>query len=780
MDTAVRTPQEVFGLPQHLLVPIFQRPYIWEEEPQWLPLWQDVRRIAEASISSPGSAPEHFLGAVVLQAQAGLTGELPTRTIIDGQQRLTTLQLLMDAIAAVLDEYALDMLARRMEELTHNQAHYLADHQSPLKIRHSNRDGDAFAEVMNAEPPVDHPQLRHAASRISRAHAFFGAQVRAWLAESDSTELPGRADALTYAVTRGLQLVVIDLKSDENSQEIFETLNARGTPLTAADLIKNFVFQRLAAEGSSIDDYYAKHWPFDEPYWEKDLSVGRYFISRGSLFLSQWLGSRIAEEVSPRSTFSRFKAYVEHEAQVPMSELLPEIQRQASMYRTWDQEADDKTADLDPVAMTVYRGRALQMETLKPLLIWLHHDETRSRDVINDVIGCVESWIVRRAILRLQTADLGRVVADLIRQVRSVEEVHLVGRVRSYLSSLSTNSSYWPGDEEIRRVLRTEPVYRRLRRSRLRMILEAIEDHRRGYGDRRPKGSARCPRKNFPIEHLMPQSWKTHWPVDGLQAEIDRSEHIHRIGNLTLLTEALNSSVSNAPWRHPNEGRPGKRETIDDHDQFLMNRAVVKMAPEEWTELLIDQRSEEMITALLETWPVPEGHLGVVVDPADASALHSITLDQLVASGLVSPGTELVSRAGQWERATATVTASGQLDLGGQEFDTPSGAARAVRKGPAVNGWFFWLLPDGRRLADVRREFVGSQSGFDWSVIDAAVAAIPPGFWTSYGDLAALGGTAAQPVGRHVAQARRPGWCLSCVVQRWRPATGISLDRSDA
>ena len=78
--------------------------------------------------------------------------------------------------------------------------------------------------------------------------------------------------------------MAIDLRATENSQEIFETLNARGTPLTAADLIKNFVFQRLDAEGSDTAKAYAEDWPFEERFWEKEVSVGRYPITRGSLF----------------------------------------------------------------------------------------------------------------------------------------------------------------------------------------------------------------------------------------------------------------------------------------------------------------------------------------------------------------------------------------------------------------------------------------------------------------------------------------------------------------
>ncbi|WP_220508432.1 DUF262 domain-containing protein [Amycolatopsis dendrobii] len=122
METVVRTPLDIFNLPQHLVIPLFQRPYVWNEENQWASLWQDVRRMAELRLADPSSTATHFLGAIVLQAQDNPTGTLQLRQVIDGQQRLTTLQLLMDATASVLESRAEDNLALRLEELTHNSA----------------------------------------------------------------------------------------------------------------------------------------------------------------------------------------------------------------------------------------------------------------------------------------------------------------------------------------------------------------------------------------------------------------------------------------------------------------------------------------------------------------------------------------------------------------------------------------------------------------------------------------------------------------------------------
>ena len=184
--------------------------------------------------------------------------------------------------------------------------------------------------------------------------------------------------------------------------------------------------------------------------------------------------------------------------------------------------------------------------------------------------------------------------------------------------------------------------------------------------------------------------------MDDLAAELDRREHGHRLGNLTLLTKSLNSKVSNAPW----SGQAGKRAALHDHDVFLLNRRIEDMSVGGWDEKLIDQRTDNLIDALLATWPVPAGHLGEVKDtPTGASS--SVSIPQLIAAGALAPGTVLHSRPRRWGHQEAVVMDNGDLSLNGTVFSSPSAAGHHLRQG-ATNSWHFWLLPDGRRLADLR------------------------------------------------------------------------------
>lgn len=716
METHVRTPQDVFMQPQHLVVPPFQRPYVWEKEQQWAPLWQDVRRLAELRLVQPSADAKHFLGAIVVQAQEPILGDVQASSVIDGQQRLTTLQVLMDASAAALEAVGEDALAGQLDRLTHNEDIYVPGAKTRLKLRHSNKDRDAFDEVMDAEAPVNHEALLNSAARVVRAHEYFTGAVIEWL-NSAVDGAAARAQALAGVLTRGLQLVAINLTVNENSQEIFETLNARGTPLTASDLIRNFVFQRLAAEGADTRAH-LDEWPFETEFWEKEVSVGRYPMQRSSLFFNQWLIARVGEEISPRATFARFKQYVEHvdlENGQKVTDLLPLIRQQAETYEAWTTAAAAGEWQLNRIELAVYRMHASDSELLKPLLIWLQEPGlTMPGDVVDRVVSIVESWLVRRQLLRLSIGDMGRIVAEIIRAHERTSPSELAGSIEAYLSRLNVASTYWPGDAEIREALRTEQVFRRFKKARIRMLLEAIED-----AHRRDTNQSQVPRRGYPIEHILPQKWSEHWPVHDTEAEELRAEHVHRLGNLTLLTKSLNSKVSNGPWAT-------KREALQAHDTLLLNSRLLSALEGTWNEARIEARTEAMIDVLLTTWPVPANHGGVVIDPHEKSA-GWIQVKHLVEAGLLTPGTVLSPRAGAWEARTALVRSDGLLEVDDKTFDSPSGAGRYV-KGSVTNGWSFWSLPDGRRLLDVRAIYTGDDPAkatpsFDWSALHTILGA---------------------------------------------------------
>jgi hypothetical protein len=713
--TQVKTPQDVFYLPQRLLVPLFQRPYVWTQEAQWEPLWTDVIRVAER-LQAGDSRAEHFLGAVVLQQQPTETGTLTTRTIIDGQQRLTTLQLMMDAIHDQLTGLELSDYAFQLQDLIRNQAHHFNESQDQFKVWPTNRDRPAFVEVMSQVVATD-MKLRNRKSRIAEAHQFFLDRSGNWLNE-DLDQLRQRAQSLVRAIVNQLQIVVIDLNVDEDAQEIFETLNARGTPLSAADLIKNFVFQRLEVAPEEQEKIYHNIWEhFESPFWEASVSSGRVSYSRTSLFLAQWLISQTKQEITGREVFIAFKRHV-LDGDVDMLETLKQIRALADRYEAITRASQDKHQPLDRVELFTYRVNTLQSEVVKPILLWLIDPALPEVPLEQFVqaLSAIESWLVRRTLVRATTKGYNKLVVDLLQALAGRPRSEVGGYIERFLSSQTSPTTYWPGDEEIRRELEESPIYLRISRSRLRMVLEAIEDLRRGFSSPRPKHEQRIVRDTCTVEHVMPQLWQTNWPVLTIEEQIRRESFVHRLGNLTLATQSLNSDVSNAAWL----GAKGKRETFKKHTSLLLTAELVDQGEIEWMEEGIATRTDRMINDIITIWPVPPGHVGAV-SGARARLSSRVTVADLVESGLIQAGQILYARPKSHRGRTCEVALDGRLHVDGEIFTSPSGAAKAITRSQSEAGWWFWLLnpEEDLSLSDLRRDYLDLQ-GLDEVTLEDA------------------------------------------------------------
>lgn len=708
LETQVRTPQLVFMQPQRLIVPLFQRRYVWNQESQWEPLWNDVVRLADRMLKQPQvKHPPHFLGAVVLQQVQNPVGLMQARTIIDGQQRLTTLQLLLDALQAEMLLVNASTPAARLEPLVTNAEPFCSNPEDRFKVWPTNRDREAFNAVMGAAPPVNHEAIGYRGERMLEAHRFFSEQAREWLTLQGDSEAHARAAAIETVARELLQMVVIDLTSDENAQEIFETLNARGAQLTAADLIKNFIFQRLLEAGTDVENIYEQYWKeFETGFWEVEINVGRLRYPRSSIFLNHLLIARTGEEVIAREVFERFKRFADHESGLPMNQLLIQIHDSSHVYRQFINAATTP-GSLDRLALFVYRTGVLESEVIKPLLLWLLDPKESPVPELQftKALDVMESWMVRRMLVRATTKNYNKIVADLISMLKTFPRQTAGDLIEDNLKGQTSSSSYWPDDAEIREELDSLLAYRRLRRGRLRMVLEAIEDYLRGFRDEKVGlGGERVARGKYAIEHVMPRQWPANWPLTNGMIDHERDRLIHTLGNLTLLTGKLNSKVSNGPWL----GNNGKRDGLQAHDVLMLNRDLIRQ--EMWTDESIRVRTRELTENMISIWPVPAGHRSPYIE-ARPRRTKKIRISDLIAAGALEPGMSLFPRGRSFRDRVATLLADGRIEIEGKAFGSPSDAATSL-KGHQTNGWWFFLVdPITRRsLRTVRRDYIDQLS----------------------------------------------------------------------
>lgn len=703
------TPLQILQNPQRLMVPLFQRPYVWSREAQWEPLWDDITRIAESLAADFSSPPRpHFLGAVVLQQKHSAINSLPHRIIIDGQQRLTTLQILIDAAQAQMDQMQFGGPAGRLRDLIENDSRYRQHDDEAFKLWPTNKDRDAYREVMGASPPIDYAALTHKSERIALAHKFFAESVREFLESGDEHTRSDRADALDITLRQLLKIVVIDLDADEDAQEIFETLNSRGVKLSSADLIKNFIFQRLEDDGADSEAAYDKYWKlFESSFWETEINAGRLIQPRTAVFLNHFLISRTGEVITAEQVFLRFKTYAENESGITILELLKQIHDVAVVYQTHSVAAQSQNNDLGPVDLFFYRAQVMEVEVVKSLVVYLLDPSLPklSLDAIVSSLTHIESWLVRRSLLRMNAKAMNRLVAQLLSDLQKNDRNSSSDVIRDFLTSQAGASSYWPDDEQIRETLKTLRFYSVLPVKRIRMILEALEDHKRGIG-RATTGTAeqRCPRGTLTIEHVMPQKWQSHWPLQDGETEESRRRTVQLLGNLTLLTSKLNAKVSNGPW-FPNGDVSGKAAALLGQSSLLLNSQFGQLGDHGWTDKAVVGRTALLIDEILQIWPTPPGHR--IVDEATETQATYVSVSDLIAAGLLESGDLLTPTWSSHAHRQLIVRSDGTLELDtGEVFDSLSGAGKRVRNARAVAGWGFWkLASSGRSLKEIRDDY---------------------------------------------------------------------------
>ena len=586
METSILTPKKLFQKDVRYTIPTFQRPYVWNQDDQWEPLWNDVRNLAEDyldelerlnddSITAQQNTSPHFLGAVVLKLVHTAARDFEQREVIDGQQRVTTLQLLLDAVRQTFRELNQDQPARRLTKLVTNDTYLIGDDQDHIfKLWPTLSDRDAFRSAMDNGPAVK----KYEGSLLVQAHEFFKLQVRNWL-EDGVHGLDHKMEALEAAATELLQIVVIDLSLADDPNVIFETLNARGTPLEQSDLIKNFVLSK--DEKSDLWGNLGENW------WRDEVRQGRLLRPRVDMLLNYWLSMRTGSDVAPSRVFDVYRSYSEENQ---IHHVMSDVRRDLERYRQYETSEGETPEE----KLFYYRTAVMQAGVITPVMLLLLsvERETRIR-----AFQAIESFLVRRMVCRQTTKDYNRLILELVIQLQKYELKDADRVLARFLREQTAYARKWPSDREVSDSLESSPLYRLVTRGRLRLVLEGFE-HRLRCSEKTEQPEV--PR-NLTIEHLMPQGWRGNWPLsqseDQTRAEYERDTLIHSIGNLTLANQKLNSSMSNAPWEI-------KRDELQDHSVLLLNRELTEKPY--WNEESIRARSRRMATLLSECWPGPE------------------------------------------------------------------------------------------------------------------------------------------------------------------------------
>lgn len=599
--------QRVLEGSKQFLIPHFQRPYSWRED-QWKVLWRDLVELVEDADSKP-----HFLGPIVSAPARTVPEGVEKRLLIDGQQRLTTVLVLLAAIRDRAREGGSVKLSERIQDLITNRHEEGNDHYKLLPTQGedpADSDRETFVRL------VEGGERAPSKSWIGAAHNFFAAKLR----REDAPDL----ESLQRAITTRLTLVSIILDEKDNPHRIFESLNGKGRPLSQADLIRNYFFMRLHER--EHERVYIDVWrPMQKRLGEEALTdFVRHYLARS--------GSIVRES----DVYAGLKASVEaSSAQSPLDHLR-RLARNSEIYEVL---LHPEMAPSAPIRERLFRLNRLEVTVAYPFLLAVYEDFVdgrRAEAELLTVLDIIESYIVRRFVCGVPTQGLNKIFAPLYVQAQT--EPNFLEAVKRTLAAKSC-----PQDEMFRERLRDARLYGGgERREKTRLILERLEAAR-GHKER-------VDTANLSIEHVMPQSLTEEWQSElGESWEEDHDELLHTLGNLTLTS--YNSELSNSSFS-------AKKEKFA-QSHLELNRYFEKV--ERWTSAEIERRSEALSEFALSLWP----YFGPHVESTDERSGDETSVTGTVPSAVTFRGRTIVVLS--WaEVAIATMECI--VSMGEEEF----------------------------------------------------------------------------------------------------------------
>ena len=554
------------------VIPIYQRTYSWTER-ECRQLWDDIVRTGENNEISA-----HFVGSIVY-IEKGLyhvTSQSPL-LVIDGQQRLTTLSLLLAALAKALD----DQPQGNKEP---------ADGFSPRKIRNyylinpeeeaerhyklilSQNDRDSLVAV------VDNKVLpKNYSMRIKENFKFF----ENWIASYD-----GNLALLCEGIAK---LVVVDIslsRDQDNPQLIFESMNSTGRELTQADLIRNFILMGLEPELQT--NLYKDYWrPMELDFGQE--AYGTHFDS----FMRHYLTVKTGEIPRIGEVYEGFKAYSRNVevAKKGIELLVADIHRFAHYYCAMALGTEDDS-DLNDAFQDL---RDLKVDVAYPFLLELYHDyqnEVLSKEDLLSAVRLTESYVFRRAVCSIPTNSLNKTFATFSKTLK--KDRYLESIKAQYL--LLPSYRRFPNDEEFKREMQTRDLYNFRSRS---YWLNQLENYNH-------KEKVRI--YEYTIEHILPQNenLSSEWKKSlGAEWERIRETWLHTLGNLTLT--GYNSEYSDRSFAEKRDMAGGFKES-----PIKLNQGLGQL--EDWNEDAIKDRARVLSNMALSVWQVPQLEPDILVE----------------------------------------------------------------------------------------------------------------------------------------------------------------------
>lgn len=565
------------GSDKRFIIPLYQRNYDWKEE-NCEQLFQDLIKLHNSDRKN------HFFGSIVSSIQSGTED----RYIIDGQQRITTVSLMLIAMVNAKKEGLIEATDSKLVDKIFKR--YLVDEyqedERKVKLKPIKKDMQAF-DALLYNPKEQYVK----GSNVTRNYDFF----------YDKIIHSGLTIDELFETIKKLEVINIRLDEDDDPQLIFESLNSTGLDLSEADKIRNYMLMSLSP--AEQDELYTRFWNPIEENTKYDPSS---FV-RDYLTMKQGTIGRIDR------IYFIFKEYAEKTG-VSKAELLEDMHHYARIYN----QIDNAHIGTDKLNRKLSQLRTLDSTVAYPFFM-AFFDYTAKVDLaeseIYRVIDVIEAYWARRIICNLPSNALNKVFAtlhrDVLNHISKAEkgEQPAYGDVLIYVLLKKGGSSAFPTDDEVAGDFISRQVYKMPPKQRM-FILERMENR---DNNERHDVVKELTEKNITIEHIMPQTLSDKWKKAlGDEWERIHRQYLHTMANLTLT--GYNSQYSNLSFLEKRDMEKGFKDSAYRLNNYVKNC-------EQWTETELKQRQQDLLRVFMTLWPMPTTDFEELKEEAESASL---------------------------------------------------------------------------------------------------------------------------------------------------------------
>lgn len=543
------------------VIPVYQRNYTWKAKEEVEVFLDDTERLLYKESSA------HFFGIVIYL-------DLPRAfnhheyQVVDGQQRLTTIFLTLYALKHIAQQDNDDSAFPEKLDDMYLINKYIEDASMKLKLKPLVSDDNVYVKIVDGNLKAITSEEQN--TNVYKNYIAIKNRIGKWL--SDDYSLEAVLDAL-----QKLYIVTIPLLNTDDPQQIFESINSKGAPLTAADLIRNYLL--MGEEDVEQERLYEKYWKPLEAKVEDSKELEEFF----RLFLA----NQTYDLPKKKEVYSAFKLWCDDE-EVSKQEIFEKINQYMGYYWALYQEED--TVKSLP-ALRFFRRNPSVMPAPFLMEMYKFYDEQKiSPRTLDAIIDLVDIYLTRRALVARDTSEITRFFPGFLRHVilaTGDKYENIVDNVKYFLiNETRFTAMKMPTDQDLRDFLSHNDAYVL---KCTRSVLDKLE---------LVDNSAQVDLSNLSVEHLLPQTATDYWKKYVPEDEYD--QYVGLIGNLTLATSLNNSQMGNDEWDK-------KKQILEQTRHIKLNEELLSY--NEWTKADIENRTQQMIDRIIKHYPYQESSL---------------------------------------------------------------------------------------------------------------------------------------------------------------------------